>query len=70
MPCASVAAQTYTIKCAQQLFWLVVCSVFTPWVCASEALCASAASTMFYKANRKIFSAKVNIRCVIMEDVA
>lgn len=67
---ASVAAQTHTIKCVQRLFSWLSAGVFTPWVCASKALCASAASTVFYKANRKIFSSKVNIRCVIMEDVA
>lgn len=55
--------RTDTLFCAQCLFsWLSAC-VFTPWLCASKALCASAASTMFYKANRKIFSAKVNIMC-------
>lgn len=66
----SDAAQIRTIKCVRRLFSWFAAGVFTPWVCASKALCASAASTMFYKANRKIFSSKVNIRCVIMEDVA
>lgn len=42
---------------ARQLFPCSSAAVFTPWVCASKALCASAASTMFYKANRKVFFA-------------
>lgn len=67
--CECRSADVHNKVCAAVIL-VVVCSVFTPWVCASKALCASAASTMFYKANRKIFSAKVNIRCVIMEDVA
>ena len=64
---ARLCCSTIVSQHAAVIFLLV----FTRWVCASEALfCASAASTMFYKANRKIFSAKVNIRCVITEDVA
>lgn len=75
MLCESIAntdthARAHTQHGVQRLFSRLSAAVFTPWVCASKALCPSAASTMFYKANRKVFSMKVNIRCVIMEDVA
>lgn len=64
-----VATQTHTIECVAVIFLVVCWCVYTLVVCQQASFCASAASTMFYKANRKIFSSKVNIRCVIMEDV-
>lgn len=66
----SVAAQIHIIVREALIFLFVCWCVYTLGVCQQGSLSASAASTMFYKANRKIFSTKVNIRCVIMEDVA
>lgn len=73
MLCESIAntdTHTHNNTVCSGYFSRLSAAVFTPWVCASKALCPSAASTMFYKANRKVFSMKVNIRCVITEDVA
>lgn len=59
---------THTVHTAA-IFLLVCWCVYTLGMCQQGSL-SSASSTMFYKANRKIISMKVNIRCVIMEDVA